>query len=76
MFCQQIVPVVSVKLPPGGMNVVGIVLRICVFEHERRPLDAIIVPFPLFEATRPGKMDLVPSFLGDVGQIRLRDLGS
>jgi hypothetical protein len=46
---------------------VGPVLRVVVFEHERVSLDAIIMRFATLESAGPGKIDSAKTALLDLG---------
>ena len=41
------------------MDVIGIVLRVVVFDQECAALHAVVVAFAFFQAAHPGEFDLV-----------------
>src|SRR5262249_54189233 len=59
VLAQQIAPEVAVEIAPDRMNMVGVVLRIVIFDQKCRPLDPVIVRFAMFRLAGPAKRDLL-----------------
>src|SRR6266511_1016418 len=56
---QNVLAEVSAEIAPDGVDVVVVVLRIVVFEQERRSLHSIIVAFAFLQAAGPGEVNLL-----------------
>src|SRR5882757_5735970 len=56
---QDVVTEIIFQIAPHGVNVIGVVLRVIVFDQESRPLDAVVVRLSRLQSAGPGKMDLV-----------------
>ena len=54
------------------MDVVGVVLRVVIFEQEGRALHAVVMAIPPFQPAGPREGDGVPARLVDLGQVTLR----
>ena len=59
MLAQEILPEVARKVAPDGMNVVGVVLGVVVFDEERRALHAVVVFLSLLDLAGPRERDLL-----------------
>src|ERR1700722_19907729 len=73
MDLEQILAEISVKVPPDGVYMVGVVLRIVVLNEESRRLYTVIVGLALFRAAGPGKINVLAGLL-DLLLAGLRDL--
>src|SRR5207302_1242188 len=60
---QEVAPEVAVEVPPDRVNVVAVVLRVVVFDEERRPLNAVVVLLPALGLARPRERDLADACL-------------
>ena len=88
VFAQDVAAEVALEIAPGGVNVVGAVLRVGVFEQKSRALNAVVMRFKGLGAAgpreadfgQPGFLNLSPVFLGDNGSVAvdvfLNKLGS
>ena len=56
---EEVSPEIVLHVPPHGMDVVGVILRIVVLREEERSVKAIVVRFAAFLGARPRKMDIV-----------------
>src|SRR5207244_11317778 len=74
MLAEQVLAKISLEIPPDRVDVVVVILRVVVFEQERRPLDPIIMTLSLLNPSRPGKQDFTLAGLSDLSQILLRQL--
>ena len=66
MLPEEIFAEIVFEIAPDGVDVVGVVLGVVVFEQERWPLHAVIVGFAPFDATGPGEIDFVQAGFGDL----------
>src|SRR5215203_3625107 len=53
VLAQQVHAEVAVEIPPHGVDVVRVVLRVVVLDEERRPLDTVVVPLAALERAHP-----------------------
>jgi hypothetical protein len=65
VFAGQVLTEVSVEIPPDGVDVIGVVLRVVVLDQEGRPLDPVIVPLAGGLTASPRETNLVKSRLLD-----------
>jgi len=64
MLPQQVAPEIPVKITPYGMHVIPVVLRIVVFDEERRTLNSIVMLLSALCFAGPSESDLIdPGFL-------------
>src|SRR5262245_51407231 len=59
MFAQQILAEIAVEIAPDRVDVIGVVLRVVVFDQEGRALDAVIMRIAFVHAARPREIYLV-----------------
>ena len=60
---QQVHAEVAVEIAPDGVDVVGVVLRVVVFDQERRGLHAIVVRVALLGPAGPGEINILARLL-------------
>src|ERR1019366_3970573 len=60
---QQIHAKVAVEIAPDGMDVVGVVLGVVVFDQKPRSLHPIVVRVALLNAAGPGEVDILARLL-------------
>ncbi len=65
VVCQKVFAEVAVEVAPGAVNVVGVVLRIVVFDEERAALHAVVVAFAFLQTAHPSEFNLVEARLTD-----------
>lgn len=71
VLAEEVVAKVAVEVAPDGVDVIGVVLGVVVFEKEAFALDAIVVGFVGFAAAGPGEMegafgeDFLPAVFGN-----------
>ena len=59
MGAQRVLAEIIPQISPHGVDVIGIVLGVVIFNQERWALNAIIVALSSIETTCPGKMNLI-----------------
>src|SRR5947209_7895 len=74
MFAEQVFAKIVLKIAPDCVNVIGVVLRVIVFQKERWSLHSIIVRLPFFNSTGPTERDFLDSCLLDFLNILARKI--
>jgi len=69
---SQVFAPVTVEVSPNTVNVIGVVLRVVVFDQKRTALHTVIVAFASLQAAHPGEFDLVKAGVADFVQSRER----
>ena len=72
VLAQPITAEVTIKLPPRGVRVVGLVLRIGGLHQKGRTLNAVIPSTTFLPAPRPSENHLAQTGIADRFQIDLR----
>src|SRR5256712_6199403 len=62
------------RVPPDGMDVVCVVLRVVVLDEEPRPMQPEVVRVAGFEGTGPGEVDKTEPGLANARPLRLGQL--
>ena len=65
MFAQDVFGEVVGEIANDGMHMVGIVLRVVIFDEQHRTLNAVIVSGAGLKASRPRKAQVFNSRLFD-----------
>src|SRR5258708_1058485 len=53
VLSEQVYSEIAFVIAPYGMDVIGVVLRVVVFDQEGRRLDAVVVRIAFFKASGP-----------------------
>ena len=77
VFFEEVLAKVVVEVAEDGVDVVGVVLEVVVFDEEGRAVNAVVVFQVFFEASGPGEVDFFeafgfyffPHFVGEVGAV-------
>ena len=70
---EDVAAKISVEVPPDGMNVVAVVLRVVVFDQERRALHLILILVSFLRRAGPGEHDGIGARRLDFRKARRRD---
>src|SRR6266496_3371311 len=76
MPLEQVVAKIVFQIAPDGVDVVRVVLRVVVFEEERRALHAVVVALTPFFTARPSERDFFPASLFDLRPLGIRELSA
>src|SRR6266540_1373562 len=63
MLAQQILAEIAVEIAPDRVYVIGVVLRVVVFDQKRRALHPVVMRIAFVDAARPAEIYLVEAGL-------------
>ena len=76
VLLQQILAKILGEVAIHAVDMIGVVLRVVVFDQERRPLNAIVMPLAALQSAGPGEVNVFLPGIGDPLQVDFRDLAA
>src|SRR5688572_1459257 len=74
VLLEEVVAEVVLEVAPDGVDVIGVVLGVVVFDEEGWAVDAVVVGLAGLELAGPGEADLVVAGLLDAEEVMVGDL--
>src|SRR5215470_20328785 len=74
MLSQQVLAEIAVEIAPDRVYVIGVVLRVVVFDQKRRTLHPVVMRIAFIDTARPAEIYLVEAGLPHLLRPLLRHL--